>query len=193
MLRNFGFFGQSEKKRAFITLLFASPQDMPSIKRKASSSYVKTPSGIQRKSKRALFPQSDQSSEEENGLDSVEDDEDDFDDGEDLMARAVNGDGSEGEDFESGEEDDDEEMEDEDEGDSPRAQDGQPRKRGLHAVPTSNEMEMLKNTSELFKSNIFKLKVSRERLLVVIRELKSPSDRRNASRDPSCLREVGCT
>lgn len=143
---------------------------MPSVKRKASTSSIAKSSKLTTKSKGVAHL----SVGEENSDLEEDEEEDDFDDGEDLMARALNGD-DEGDDEEdesedeedeavdessADEEDEDVDMEEEEEEDADEEAQSQPRKRGLHAIPTSNEMQMLKNTSELFKSNIFKLKVS---------------------------------
>lgn len=100
---------------------------------------------------------------------------DDFDDGEDLMAAALNGEAvSEGESDVEGnppvEMYSDEDMEggfvdieEDDQGDTATGGETSVRTHGkqksLYAIPSRDEMSQLKNTSLLFKSNIFRLKV----------------------------------
>lgn len=151
---------------------------MPGIKRKAGLFSAKSPNGnaVKHKAngKSAVVVQN-----------KSQDDQDDFDDDEDLMANALTGeeeemnqdkDDGEAEDESSGEENgpnDVQMLSDEDlEGgfEDIGAQDydvdeaGPSRTSGhhrsLYAIPSRDEMIALKNTSELYKSNIFRLKVS---------------------------------
>lgn len=136
--------------------------------------------------RKAQMPSSDEE-DEASGSSSIGDDDDDFDDGEDLMEAAKSGkygessleegDDAEGHDMMSDEDMDGgfEDLEDGDghyeEGDDGEdgAENRASRKRSkgqeaLYAPPTNEEMQGLRETGELFKSNILKLQVSRRRM-----------------------------
>ncbi|MCO5565388.1 hypothetical protein L7F22_019061 [Adiantum nelumboides] len=144
---------------------------MPGIKRKSKgtesshASGSKPSSSSTKRERKEPTPPSPEDSEN-----------DDFDDGEDLMAAALNGEAvSEGEsELEEDSEDvnmySDEDMEggfvevgeDEEEdvttgGSTSTRPNG--KQKSLYAIPSRDEMSQLKNTTELFKSNIFRLKV----------------------------------
>lgn len=105
--------------------------------------------------------------------DTADSDPDNFDDDEDLMATALAEEGGDGEEKASSDEEasdgeihmlSDEDMEGgfEDVAQAETAEAGPSRAKAhpsLYAIPSRDEMSALKNTSELFKSNIFKLKV----------------------------------
>lgn len=144
---------------------------MPGIKRKSKSSEsslahskpsISKESNSTKRGRKEPTPPSQEDSED-----------DDFDDGEDLMAAALNGEAvSEGEsdvEREDGEDVDmysDEDMEGgfvdvaEEDAEAEGSTSTRPNgKKSLYAIPSRDEMSQLKNTTELFKSNIFKLKV----------------------------------
>lgn len=143
---------------------------MPGIKRKGGPAYKGN--GVGQNSKKKLQEEVAVELDEESNSG-------DFDDGEDLMAAAVDevldGEGEDGGSSDEGSIDEDErdgevhmlsdeDMEGgfEDVAEVEEVQAGPSRSHtrpSLYAIPSRDEMSALKNTSELYKSNIFKLKV----------------------------------
>lgn len=125
------------------------------------------------KRKAAAAPEKNGRKQNGSKVDEEEIDDADFDDDEDLMAAALAGEGEDGEEDDSSDADEmdkevqmlsDEDMEGgfEDVAEVQEAEAGPSRSKthpSLYAIPSRDEMSALKNTSELFKSNIFKLKV----------------------------------
>lgn len=141
---------------------------MPGIKRKGAPALAGN--GVKQNGKKKL-PQEEVVVESDEESDSG-----DFDDGEDLMAAAMASDEGEKGEEEPSDEDErngevhmlsDEDMEGgfEDVAEIGEAKAGPSRTKtesSLYAIPSRDEMSALKNTSELYKSSIFKLKVRSE-------------------------------
>ena len=144
----------------------------------------------------------DQFSSEQTSKPRIEEDEEISDDGEDLMAGAADyvDDEDMDDDSQDDEEDDGEDSEEEREAlaatkaAAVRAQQTFRQKNGesvIFKAPTNEEVQGLKETGELFKSNVFKLQVCSFLLIRERSEVSSQyhSDRRAVSRGPTLIRQ----
>jgi hypothetical protein len=183
---------------------------MPGVKRKAASSSDTKSSTGKRNSSSNITARYDRA-EAKSGPD-------DFDDGNDLMAAALAGEGDEeempsevgsaeegngngevemfsDEDMEGGFEDVSGQVEEEEGMHSAKRSSNHP---SLYAIPSRDEMSALKNTSELYKSNIFRLKVSGWHLPMSFYECELlteaiSSDRRDGWRSSTKVRQIRST